>query len=269
MIQQPKQFSYKYAGMFQDSSVADAYINRQPYVPETFEILAGLIDKSVAPCRILDAGCGLGQMASGLLPHADQIDAVDFSAAMVAAGKSMSYGNDPRINWIVGPIEEVSLQPPYALIVAAASLHWMPWDKTLPRFERAISANGYLALVEGHAAPDSWAEELKPLFAHYSMNRDFEPYNMLTVADTLQQHDLFKKIDVLETQLVPFRRSVEAMVESTHAQNGFSRDRMDADLAAEFDRKMRDVLLKHCPDGEVEQQIGARVIVGKPLAAEM
>src|SRR5215210_3453612 len=127
MPQQPKQFSYKYASIFQDASVVAAYPHRAPYPTETFEILAGLIDKQASPCRILDAGCGTGQMTSMLLPYADRIDAVDISAAMIQAGKQMPYGADPKINWIVGGLETVDLQPPYALIVTAVSLHWMPW----------------------------------------------------------------------------------------------------------------------------------------------
>lgn len=62
MILQPKQFSYEYASIFQDASVVAAY------PAEIFEILAALIDKTVSPCRLLDAGCGTGQMTVGLPP---------------------------------------------------------------------------------------------------------------------------------------------------------------------------------------------------------
>lgn len=50
MLQQPKQFSYEYASIFQDATVVAAYPYRAPYSDETFEILAGLIDKTVSPC---------------------------------------------------------------------------------------------------------------------------------------------------------------------------------------------------------------------------
>ncbi|MEZ4621425.1 MAG: hypothetical protein R2867_38815 [Caldilineaceae bacterium] len=39
---------------------------------------------------------------------------------------------DPRINWIVGGIEQVGPNPPYALIVAAPAL--MPWTQTFACF---------------------------------------------------------------------------------------------------------------------------------------
>lgn len=266
MLQQPKQFSYEYASIFQDASVVAAYPQRAPYPAEIFAILAELTDKTIAPCRILDAGCGTGQMTAGLLPYADQIDAVDLSAAMITAGKQMPYGADPKIHWIQGGIEVAPLQPPYALIVAAASLHWMPWAVTLPRLARAISPNGYLALVENSHLSAAWAEALMPIIAEYSMNQDFQPYSMVTVAQTLETHGLFRQVGVREAQPVHFRQPVDDWIMALHATNGFSRERMGEARAAEFDQKIRQMLVQSCPTGEVEEQIRARVIYGKPLA---
>ena len=274
MITQPKQFSSEHSSIFQDASVVAAYVHRGAYPPETFVKLARLIDRTISPVRLLDAGCGTGQMTSGLLPYldeaaGDQIDAVDLSAAMIEAGKAMAYGADPRVNWITGSIETVPLQPPYALIVAAASLHWMPWDKTLPRFTNLLSENGYLALVEGRSPRDPWADELTPLFAQYSMNRDFQPYTMQTVAATLAEHGYFQQVAIIETEPITGHQPLDAWIEAIHARNGFSRDRMDPAQAAEFDQKVREVLLHYCPDGEVPDTRSARIIVGKPLAPDV
>jgi len=264
-VEQPKQFSYEYASIFQDASVVAAYPQRAPYPAETFAILAELIDKTVAPCRLLDAGCGTGQMTVGLLPYADQIDAVDLSAAMIAAGQQMPYGADPKINWITGGIESVALHPPYALIVAAASLHWMPWAATLPRFARLLHPNGYLALVENVLAPTAWGAESGPIVARYSMNQDFQRYDMLSVAQELQRYGLFELVGIRETPPMIFCQSVDAQVEAFHAGNGFSRERMGAESAAAFDQEIRQLLLKHYPSGEVEQGINTGVVYGKPL----
>jgi SAM-dependent methyltransferase len=267
MAHQLKQFSDEHASIFQDASVVAAYRHRPPYPTETFDILAGLMDKMVSPRRILDAGCGTGQLASMLRQVADRIDAVDVSVAMIEAGKRMPYGSDPRINWIVGRIEQVPLNPPYALIVAAASIHWIPWETTLSRFARVLSQNGYLALVEGRPQPNAWDKEVSPIVAHYSMNRDFHPYNMLTVANELEGRGLFRQMGVLETTPVLFRQPVAAWVESFHARNGFSRERMGDERAAEFGQRLSEIISRYCPSGEVEQLIGARVVFGKPLVA--
>jgi 2-polyprenyl-3-methyl-5-hydroxy-6-metoxy-1,4-benzoquinol methylase len=261
-----KQFGDKYSSIFQDASVVSAYQHRAPYPIATFDHLVGLMDKSVSPRRILDVGCGRGEISSMLLHAADGIDAVDISAAMIGMGRKMPYGSDERINWINGAIEQVELNPPYALMVAAASIHWMDWEATLSRLAAALSNDGYLAIVETRLSPNAWDKELSPILAHYSMNQDFEPYNMLTVAAELQRRGLFEQHGVIEVEPVLHRQRINNRIEAIHAGNGFSRDRMEEEIVREFDRKVRDVLVRHCPQGEVEQWVGARLIYGKPLA---
>jgi hypothetical protein len=63
---------------------------------------------------------------------------------------------------------------------------------------------------------------------------------------------------------VPFRQSVDEYVESFHARNGLSRDRMDAQAASAFDRQLRELVREHCSGGIVELQISGRVIWGRP-----
>ncbi|MFN8444014.1 MAG: class I SAM-dependent methyltransferase [Caldilineaceae bacterium] len=268
MTSQPKQFSHEHSSIFQDASVVAAYPYRPPYPVELFTMLAELLDKTNSPCCILDAGCGTGQMTQGLLPYVDSVDAVDISAAMIEAGKRMPYGSDPKIHWVAGAIESVPLQPPYALIVAAASLHWMPWGLTLPRFAHGLSSNGYLALVEEVHPANLWDAALTPLIIKYSTNRDFQSYNMLTVAAELEQRGVFQQVGVKETALVPFGQPLAHWIEAIHARNGFSRERMGTERAREFDQQVQAVMRRFFPDGEVVQQIGARIVYGKPLAPQ-
>jgi F420H(2)-dependent quinone reductase len=58
---------------------------------------------------------------------------------------------------------------------------------------------------------------------------------MVTVAQELAARGLFKLIGIKTTAPVLFRQSVDAYVESFHARNGLSRDRMNANAAREFD----------------------------------
>jgi 2-polyprenyl-3-methyl-5-hydroxy-6-metoxy-1,4-benzoquinol methylase len=113
------------ARAFQDRSVAAAYRLRPPYPPETFEVLAGLL--ADGPRVALDVGCGDGAIARPLAPLVDRVDAVDASAAMIEAGKGLPGGGHPRLRWIIGRAEDAPLRPPYALVTAGSSLHWMDW----------------------------------------------------------------------------------------------------------------------------------------------
>jgi SAM-dependent methyltransferase len=262
-----KQFALQYASMFGDTSVVHAYQYRPPYPPETFEILLGLIDPDAASRTVLDAGCGPGTIARALVRQVDRVDAVDVAARMIAAGRGLPSGNDPKLCWIYGAIEHVPLHPPYALIVTAASLHWMHWETVMARFCQLLTPGGHLAVVEEVQEPNPWSDMLG-FIGEYSLNKDFQPYNMLTVTQELTARGLFQQVGIRTTAPVSFRQSVDEYVESFHARNGLSRDRMDTNAASAFDRQLRALVSQHCPNGAVELQIRGRVIWGKPQPAE-
>ena len=66
---------------------------------------------------------------------------------MIEQGKVLLNGDHPKLRWIVGPAEEVGLDPPYALITAGESVHWMDWYTVMPRFAHMLTASRYLAIL--------------------------------------------------------------------------------------------------------------------------
>ena len=105
MLHKPVQYDSKYAEPFQDNSVVAAYRYRPPYPKAVFTILADLMTE--APRRVLDVGCGTGNIARNLVAYAEHIDAVDFWEPMIAVGKQLPNGNHRAAHWLYGPIEEV------------------------------------------------------------------------------------------------------------------------------------------------------------------
>jgi hypothetical protein len=88
---------------------------------------------------------------------------------------------------------------------------------------------------------------------------------MMTVVEELERRQLFELRGSYETQALSFQQSVAAWVESFHARNGFSRDRMDSQQAHDFDAALQAAITPYCPDDVVEQQVTARILWGVPL----
>jgi len=262
----PKQFGREHADIFRDQSVVDAYRFRPTYPVGVFEILREMIDPGVAPRAILDAGCGTGFLARELAAFADQVDAVDISENMIRAGRELPGGDSPKLNWICGAIEEVALNPPYALIAVGEALHWMEWEIVLPRFAESLAPPGFLAIIEHVAIREDWMREVFRAAASYSMNRDFEPYDMTTIVEELRSRGLFELAGTSDTEVVATEQSIPEVVESLHARNGFSRDRMTKIAQAECDRALATALRGAFPDGFVKQRSYSRVIWGTPRA---
>ena len=262
MTGKPEHLSPSYAAQFQDESVAAAYPNRHPYPAELFDILDELVVDQ--PRVVLDLGCGAGDVARPIAERVTRVDAVDPSRAMIEIGRSLSGGDDSRIRWICSPAEQFGLPGPYALVVAAESLHWMDWHAVLPKIRDSLTPHGQLALVRRASEGRAWGKQQGGVIARYSTNRDYQPYDLL---QELATRGLFVAAGRKRTELLPFRQTIDDYIESYHSKNGLSRQRMGAEAAADFDREMRRILEPHANDGWLEYRVGADVAWGRPEPA--
>ncbi len=247
------------AGAFQDPDVVAAYRYRPPYPEELFDLLVSLI--ATTPRRVLDLGCGTGELARSLVRWVEQVDALDFSSAMIRMGKHLPGGDDPRLRWLCGAAEDASLDPPYALITAGASLHWLAWPIVLPRLRAALAPGGYLAIIEQRTSPDVWSA-LGDLIPRYRVDVYQAPARPLI--EELQQRGLFRFVGEQLTAPVPFVQSTDAFLASYHSRVGFARARMGKQRAAAFDWEAREFLLAMHPDGLVTLDVAAHVVWGFP-----
>jgi ubiquinone/menaquinone biosynthesis C-methylase UbiE len=237
MEPKPGHLGLKYAEQFKDSSIVAVYHYCPPYPEEAIDQLLALIRDE--PRTVLDVGCGTGDLYRRLANAVERVDAVDFSQAMLDRGKTLPGGDHPHLHWIYGRVEEVALRPPYALITAGESLHWMEWQIVLPMFACVITPHGSLAMVGRASERNPWDEELQTLIARFSTNREYRPYNLV---EKLERRHLFQTQGSMRTHPVPFVQSGEAFIHSIHSRNGFSRIRMGKEAANAFDEEIRKVL---------------------------
>ena len=259
MRPKPLHLGPQYAAQFADPSVVGAYHLRPSYPTETFDILAALVVDE--PRAVLDVSCGTGELARHVVDRVARVDALDPSAGMLEKGRGLPNGEASNLTWIYGHAEDAPIRSPYALIMAGASLHWMEWDVVLSRFRDALSKRGMLAIVNVKEASNRWDASVSALIAQSSTNRDFRPYD---VVEELKQRDLFRTQGRRETAPVLFEQSLADYIESFHARNGFSRDRMTPRGADEFDRALRKLIESHSSHGIVRRSISASIVWGDP-----
>lgn len=240
------------ADTFEYPGVAAAYRHRPPYPDEVFTILTGLI--ADRPRAVLDLGAGEGALARPLAALVDHVDAVDLSAAMIAAGKDRPGGRDPRLRWLTGAVETVPLTGPYALVTAGASLHWMAAAEVLARLAEVTTENAVLAVVEHGPRELPWQDTLIEVIRQHSRNPDYDP--AYAVADKLglaRRHD---------TEPVIFRQAVGDYIEHFHSTATLARELMPAAEAAEFDRAVAEAVRPYAREGFLEMPIVATVSWG-------
>ena len=252
------EFAAEHARRWQDADAARSYASRPPYPDETFDILVALIADE--PRHVLDVGCGTGKIARKLAARVARVDAVDLAAEMVEAGRARPGGDAANLRWSVGRAEDTPFEPPYALVVGGESLHWMDFEVVLPRFARALTANGVLAAVyPDDSAPAPWRDDLAAIIKRHSTAKDYAPFDMFGAWEAA---GLFRKLGRRTTAPIEFAQSVEAFIDSHHARSTLTRAHIDAER---FDREVRDLLAPHCPDGILRRPIRGQIDWGRPL----
>jgi SAM-dependent methyltransferase len=267
-LSKPSHLSGEYGAWFKDPLIVAAYHHRPPYPAQAIETLAGLVRGT--PRTVLDVGCGTGDVARRLAPLVDRVDAVDFSAGMLEKGRGLPGGDHPHLRWVQAAVEEAPLDPPYGLITAGESLHWMTWEVVLPRFAGVLLLDGVLAIVNRDwDGPPALRERLRPIFARYSPVRDFRSYNLI---EELVRRGLFAPLGERRCGPQPWRPTIDEYVECRHSQRGFSRTHMGPAPTAAFDAAVREAIEGLVREGGVRQhqgrlelQVDALVQWGRPL----
>lgn len=262
MTAKPAHLSAAYAAQFADRAVVAAYRARPPYPEEVLDVLESLLPPGAA--RVLELGCGSGDLTLRLAPRVERLDALDVSEPMLDQARARAGARHPNVTWISGGAESFAPLASYSAIVAAESLHWMDWDVVLPSCARWLDPRGLLAIVDGRIlAPLPWDAELRGLVARHSTNRDFRHTDLVA---ELAQRGLFRELGRRRTAPIAVEQSAGDYVESFHSRNGFSRERMSAGSAAEFDRALLAAVLRESPDGIVRASETALVVWGRPLS---
>ena len=247
MRPKPELYDSSYAEWFKDPDVVAAYPSRPPYARAAIDFLSELTTDH--PRRVLDIGCGTGDIARRLATLVDRVDAVDFSAGMIARGRELPGGTASNIRWIVARLEDAPLDPPYALVTAGESLHWMDWEIVLPRLADVLSPNGCLAIVgrdwEGPAAVRA---RIRPVLMRHSAVRVWQDVDLLR---ELQDRELLTLTGTRRFGPEPWQVTVEDYLECRHSQRSFARSAMGEAAARAFDTELRQALNELCSSGAI------------------
>ncbi len=258
----PRQYWDDYASRFKNRSLVELYALRPPYPDETYRILLNLLGGSRG--SVLDVGCGPGKIARALVNCVDSVDAVDFSDEMIRVGKSLVNGDHPNLRWINGPVEEVQLYPPYNMVTAGASIHWMEWNVVFPRFKDVLTTDGSLVIIDGdRPVGPPWHDAELSLIHKYSTNRHHERIDLIQELVDRGHLDL---IGDRWTAPIRFSQSLTDYVQSFHSRESMSKEHMGAENVMAFDAELSRVLSEFVDDeGFLSFKLEARVTWGKPL----
>ena len=261
MEAKPAGWASGYASWFGLQSVADRYPSRPPYPEEVFAVLTSLV--APAARTVLDAGCGVGDLARPLAPLVDRVDAVDPSSPMLVRGADLPGGDAMNLRWIHSGIEERGA-------TAAVRVDRVRRQRSLVRLGGRVDAvfgltrtrrlhGDRAARLVGRGRPASPICAL--IYASHGANPDFQPLDPVV---ELERRGLFERAGEHVTAPATWSPTLDTLIACHHSQNGFVLEKM-RDPAA-FDRELADVMADIATDdGRLPFEVVARIVWGMPI----
>jgi ubiquinone/menaquinone biosynthesis C-methylase UbiE len=124
---------------------------REGYPDEYFELLRSKFSLSKDD-RVLDLGCGTGQIAIPLAGSVKEVVAMDPEPEMIAEGKEQAaVGGVSNIKWLEGGSEDLLIFKEklgkFKLVTIGTAFHWMDRERTLDELYEIISDDGGIAIA--------------------------------------------------------------------------------------------------------------------------
>jgi SAM-dependent methyltransferase len=257
------QFRRSMGVRFGSQRVAETYLFRPAYSKEVYKTLLGLLRDQ--PRALLDAGCGPGKITFGLVDHVDRVDAIDPSEEMLRVARSFPNSRDPKIRWACARAEDAELHPPYGLIVAGASIHWMDLDRVLPKFGRALSPGAFLAVLDGDApiAPPREAEQTHFMLDFLERREGRRPQWWANAAERMGlpilTHPAFERTGSRVTQPIEVSQSIDDFLRCEHSRATWSEAVLGEGDTREFDAQMTRILTPHTVSGVLTYAMQTRI----------
>ena len=173
--------------------VAERYDAARPRYPrvvvDDLVALAGLGSGS----RVLEIGCGTGQLTVDLARRGLDVTAVELGPALAEVARR-NLAPYPHARVVVGTFEEYAPAEPVDAVVAASSFHWVAPDVRVTRTAAALRPGGALAVMDvRHVAGGTEAFFAESQHCYLRFDPETEPGFREPTADS--SPDVYPELD--------------------------------------------------------------------------
>jgi SAM-dependent methyltransferase len=132
----------KTVGQFE--TTVDFYRFREPYPAEFFKNVAGQLGLT-RETRLLDVGCGPGNLVIGFAPFVGRCTAIDVEPGMLRAATQAAAQVAMNVEFRQTAVQDLAAEDSYDFVTIGRALHWLPREETLAVFEQVVAPGGSIA----------------------------------------------------------------------------------------------------------------------------
>jgi len=144
----------RYGAVF--DTVAADYDRHRPIYPDELIGLACQAGGLAAGDRVLEIGCGTGQLTRSLVARGQSVIAVEPGQNLISLARQVA----PAVDFVNRRFEDAELPDPFVGAFCASAFHWLDPDVSWRKVARSLRPGGVLALIQycGVDHPDTAAD---------------------------------------------------------------------------------------------------------------
>ena len=143
-------------------TTVEFYGYREPYPGQFFETVASRLGLT-PQTRLLDIGCGPGNLVIGFAPYLGTCTAIDREPEMLRAAKQAALAAGVTISFIENAIEDLPADNnSFDLVTVGRALHWLQREETIAIFDNIVAPGGHIAVCGTVASSEAASEWDKP-----------------------------------------------------------------------------------------------------------
>jgi SAM-dependent methyltransferase len=235
---------------------------RVPYAPRLIELVAD-ISRLRPDQRVMDLGCGPGQLAHAFAPYAGGVVGLDPEPEMLNIARG---GAPAHVEFVEASSYELGLHfGMFQLVTIGRAFHWMDRVETLARLDEIIAPDGAIAFF-GDSHPDlpenDWTKVFGEITDRYAdgdrfirRGAGFPPTIAILLGSAFTR---------LETVSVIERRemSVDSLVTRAFSRSTTSRQRL-GERADVFENEIRTAMTTLFPDGGFSEVVATQALIAR------
>lgn len=250
------------------SAAAHYLAGRAPYPAALIRRTAQLLELRDTD-RLLDLGCGPGQLAMAFAPLAGEVVAMDPEPEMLAVAREAS-ATLPNVKVVEGSSTDLGTQlGTFRAALIGRAFHWMERVETLRRFNDLITPDGAVVLfgTVGIAVPSNgWGQAYRDLCKHYAAGHDKSgpPRSEdLSAQVPVFIESAFSQVEQI-TVFWKWHFNAEVLIDQALSMSSTSRSRL-GDRADDMVAELRTAIPTWSPDGTfTELQACSALIARRP-----